>query len=80
MVGNLIVAADVMFVNVISFVVIVLRGVNFTMLNCVSRRLKTLLANSIVNIFQFYKNNVYTIKTFLLYRYFGCIRDSLPEE
>ena len=42
--------------------------------------LKTVLAKSIDNIFQFYKNNRYTIKTFLLYREFGCIRDSLPEE
>ena len=45
-----------------------------------SRRLKTVLANSIGNIFQFYKNNEYTIKTFLIGRDFEFIRDSLPEE
>ena len=55
------VAADVMFVNRIPFVVSVLIGVNSTTVEYVSRRLKTILANSIGKIFQFYKNNGYTI-------------------
>ena len=55
-----------MFVNRIPFVVSVLRGVNFTMVVYVSRRLNTILANSIENIFKFYKNNGYTIETFLM--------------
>ena len=57
-----------MFVNVIPFVVRVSREVNFTMEEYVSQRLKTVIANSIGNIFQFYKNNRYTIKTFLMDR------------
>ena len=56
------------------------RGVNFTTVEYFSRRLKTVLANSIGNIFQFYKNNGCTIKTFLVNREFECIRDLLPEE
>ena len=55
-----------MFVNIIPFVVIVLRGVNFTMVEYVSQRLNNVLANSIEKIFQFYKNNGYTIETFLM--------------
>ena len=42
--------------------------------------LNTLLANSIGEIFQFYKNNGYTIRIFLMDRKFECIRNSLPEE
>ena len=73
------VAADVMFVNRIPFVVSVLRGVNLKMVEYFIQWLKTVLANSIREIFQFYKNNGYTIKTFLMDRDFECIRDSLPE-
>ena len=65
---NLEVAADVMFVNGIPFWVSVLRGFNFTMVEYVIQRLKTVLANSIGKIFQIYKNNGYNIKTFLMYR------------
>ena len=74
------VAADVMFVNRIPFVVSVLRGVNLTMVEYFIQWLKTVLANSIREIFQFYKNNGYTIKTFLMDREFECICGSLPEE
>ena len=42
--------------------------------------LNTVLANSIGEIFQFYKNNGYTIRIFLMDRKFECIRNSLPEE
>ena len=56
-----------MFVNRIPFVVSVLRGVNFTIVEYVSRRLNTILANSIEKIFQFYTNNGYTIEAFLMY-------------
>ena len=66
-IGNLTVAYDVMFVNRIPFVFSVLRGVNFTMVEYVSRRLNTILAKSIEKIFQFYTNNGYTIETFLMY-------------
>ena len=69
-----------MFVNRILFVVSVLRGVNFKMVEYVKWRLNTLLAYSIKKIFQFYKNNEYTIKTFLMDRDFEGIRDSLPDE
>ena len=62
------VAADVMFVNKIPFVVSISRGVNFTMVGYVIQKLNTIIANSIGNIFQFYKNNEYTIKTFLMDR------------
>ena len=61
-VGNMTVAADVMFEKIIPFVVSLLRVVNFTTLEYFSQRLKTALANSIGQIFQFYKNNGYTIK------------------
>ena len=54
-IGNMIVAADVMFANRIPFVVSVLRQVNFTKVEYVSQRLKTVLINSIGKIFQFYK-------------------------
>ena len=67
-IGKLIVAADVMFVNVIKFVVSVFRGVNFTTVEYFIQRLNTVLANSIGKIFQVYKNNGYTIKTFLMDR------------
>ena len=60
------VSYDVMFVNIIPFVVIVLRGVNFTMVEYVSQRLNNVLANSIEKIFQLYKNNGYTIEKFLV--------------
>ena len=79
-IGKLIVSVDVMFVNGIPFVVNVLRGVNFTMVEYFSQRLKTVLSNSIVKIFQFYRNNGYAIKTFLMDREFVFIRDLLPEE
>ena len=49
------VSTDVMFVKGIPFLVSVLRGVNFTMVEYVSQRLKTVFANSIGNIFKFYK-------------------------
>ena len=74
------VADAVVFVKIIPFVASVSIGVNFKMAEYTRRRLKTALANSIWKIFQFYKNNVYTIKTFLMDREFECIRDSLPEE
>ena len=48
----------------------VLRGVNFTTVGYGSRRLKTVLANSIGKIFKFYKNNRYTMKLFLVDREF----------
>ena len=64
-----------MFVKKIPFVVRVLRGFNFTTVEYVSRRLKNVLANYIVKIFQFYNNNGYTIKTFLTDREFEFIRD-----
>ena len=67
-IGNLTVAANVMFVNGIPFVVSVSRWVNLTMVEYVSRRLKTVLANSIGEIFQLYTNNGYTIITFLVYK------------
>ena len=79
-IGNMIVSADVMFVEEILFVVSVLRGVNLKMVEYVSQRFKTVLTDSIGKIFQFYKNNGYTIKTFLVDRYFECIHESLPEE
>ena len=69
-----------MFVNGIPFVVSVLIGVNIKIVEYVSQILKTLLSNCIWKMFQFYKNNRYTIKTFLMDREFECIRDSLPEE
>ena len=46
-IGKLKVAADFMFVKGIPFVISVLRGFNFTMVECVSRSLNTVLANSI---------------------------------
>ena len=58
----------------------VLRGVNFTTVEYVSQRLKTVLAYSIGKIFQFYRNNGYTIKTVLMDRDFEFIHESLPEE
>ena len=67
-IGKLIVADDVMFLNVIKFVVSVFRGVNFTTVEYFIQRLNTVLANSIGKIFQVYKNNGYTIKTFLMDR------------
>ena len=51
MIGNLTVAADVIFVNRIPFVVSVPKGVHFKTVEYVSRRLKTILANSIGKIF-----------------------------
>ena len=61
-IGKMTVTYDVMFVSRIPFMVSVLRGVNLTTVEYVSQRLKTILANSIGKIFQFYKNNGYTIK------------------
>ena len=49
-------------------------------MECVSRRLNTILDNSIENIFKFYKNNGYTIETFLMDMELEWIHDSLPEE
>ena len=69
-----------MFVNRIPFLVSVLRRVNFTMVEYVSRRLNTILPNSIEKIFQFYKNNGYTIETFLMDMELEWIYDSLPEK
>ena len=51
---NLTVADDVIFVNIIPFLVIFLRGFNFTMVKYVSQRLNTVVANSTGKIFQFY--------------------------
>ena len=53
-IGKLTVAADVIFVNNNPFVVRVWGGVNLTIMEYVSQRLKTVLANSIGKIFQFY--------------------------
>ena len=58
----------------------VLVGFNLTTMKHVIQRLKTLLANYIGDIFQFYKNNGYTIKMLLMNREFECIRESLSEE
>ena len=49
------VAADVMFVNGIPVLVSFSRGINFTTVEYVSQRLKTVLANYIGKVFQFYK-------------------------
>ena len=65
-IGDLTVEDYVIFLDGIPFVVIVFSGVNFTTVEYVIQRLKTVLANSIGKIFQFYKNNGYTIKTFLI--------------
>ena len=72
-IGKLKVAADVMFVKKIPFVVSGLRGVNFIIVEYFTQRSKTVLAISISKIFQFYKNNGYTIKKFLMNREFECI-------
>ena len=74
------VESDVMFMNRIPFVVSVLIGANFTMVEYVSQILKTVLTKSTGKEFQFYKNNGYNIKNFLIDREFECIRDSLSEE
>ena len=79
-VGKLTIASDVVFVNGIPFLVSVSTGVNFTTVEYVCQKVNTVLTNSIGEIFQFYKNNGYIIKTFLMNRKFECIRDSLPEE
>ena len=50
------------------------------MVEYVSLRLKTVLLNSIGKIFQFYKNDGYNIKMFLMDREFKCMRYSLPED
>ena len=65
---KLTIVSDVMFVNGIPFVVSVSTGVNFTTVEYVCQRLNTVLANSIGEIFQFYKNNGYNIRTFLMDR------------
>ena len=72
-IGKLKVAADVMFVKKIPFVVSGLRGVNFIIVEYFTQRSKTVIAISISKIFQFYKNNGYTIKKFLMNREFECI-------
>ena len=46
-IGNMTVAAYVIFANGISFVVSILRGVNFTMVEYIRKRLKIVLANYI---------------------------------
>ena len=74
------VTADFLFVNGIPFLVSVLRGVNFTTVEYVSQRLKTVRAYSIGKIFQFYRNKGNTIKTVLMDRDFEFIHESLPEE
>ena len=48
-----------MFVNVIPFVVSISKGVNFKMVEYVSRRLNTVLTKYIGKIFQFYKKWIY---------------------
>ena len=58
---NLTVAAEVVFVNRIPFVISFLRGVNFKMVEYVSQRLNTVIANYIGKILQFNKNKGYTI-------------------
>ena len=60
-IGNMTVESDVMFMNRIQFVINVLIGANFTMVEYVSQRSKTVLTNSIGTYFQFYKNNGYNI-------------------
>ena len=50
-IGNMAVAAGVMFVKNITFVLIVSKGVDFTTVKYVIRRLNTVLSNSIVKIF-----------------------------
>ena len=50
------------------------------MVGYVSRRLDTILANSIEKIFQFYKNNRFTVETFMMNMELEWIHDSLPEE
>ena len=74
------VAADIIFMNRIQFLVSVSRGANFTMVDNVRQRLKAILTESIGKAFQFYKNNRYNIKKFLIDGDFECIRDSLSEE
>ena len=70
MIVNITVADDVMFVNRIPIVISILRRFNFTMVKYVSQRLNNVLANSTGGIFQFHKNNRYTIKTLLMDREF----------
>ena len=65
-IGNRTVVAGVMFVNGIPFVVSVSREFNFTTVEYVGQILKTVLSNYTGKIFQFYKNNGYTIKKFLI--------------
>ena len=77
---NFTVADGFMFVNVIPFVISVLRGFNFTKVEYVSQKLKTIIANFIGKIFQFYSNNGFAIKKFLMNREFECIHESLPKE
>ena len=55
MIGNMTVASDVMFMSGIPFVVSVSREINFTIVEYVSQRLNTVLANYIGSIFQFCK-------------------------
>ena len=50
------------------------------MVGYVSRRLDTILANSIEKIFQLYKNNRFTVETFMMNMELEWIYDSLPEE
>ena len=58
-IGNLMVTYDIMFMNNISFVFSVFRGVNFTMVEYVIRRLNTALNSSIVKIFSSIKQCIY---------------------
>ena len=74
------VASVIMFMNRIPFAVSVLIGANLTMVEYFIQILNTVLTNYIDKEFQFYKNNGYNIKTFLMDREFECIRDSISEE
>ena len=77
-IGNMKVAAGVMSGKGIPFVLSVSRGINFTTVEYASQRLNTILANSIGNIFQFYKIMDILLKTFLTNKGSECIYDSLP--
>ena len=66
----MIVAAAVIFMNGTPFMVSVSRGINFTMVEYFSQGLKTVINNYIWKIFQLFKNNGYTMRTFLMDREF----------
>ena len=59
---NMMVAADIMFMNRIPFVFSVSKVANFTMVEFGRQRLNTVLTNSIWKEFKFYKKKGYNIK------------------